>query len=91
MIPEELLVNLTESLEGDLFTDLLHKAIYATDASVYRKIPLAVAYPKHATDLKKLVVFASLHNISLIPRAAGTSLAGQCVGCLLYTSPSPRD
>ncbi len=80
MILEELLLDLSESLEGDLFTDSLHKAIYATDASVYRKIPLAVAYPKDVLDLKKLIRFANLHKITLIPRTAGTSLAGQCVG-----------
>ena len=54
--------------------------MYATDASVYRKIPLAVAMPKTIDDIKKLIVFADKNNTTLIPRAAGTSLAGQCVG-----------
>ena len=54
--------------------------MYATDASVYRKIPLAVAMPKTIDDIKKLIVFADKNNKTLIPRAAGTSLAGQCVG-----------
>ena len=71
---------LSEQLHGELFFDDLHKTIYATDASVYRKIPQAVAYPKTNDDLKKLIAFATDHEISLIPRAAGTSLAGQCVG-----------
>ncbi|MDN3666936.1 FAD-binding and (Fe-S)-binding domain-containing protein [Algibacter miyuki] len=71
---------LSNSLEGDLFNDVLHKTIYATDASVYRKMPLGVAYPKNNQDLKILVEFASKNKISLIPRTAGTSLAGQCVG-----------
>ncbi|MFC4722640.1 FAD-binding and (Fe-S)-binding domain-containing protein [Geojedonia litorea] len=71
---------LSADLEGDLFCDLLHKTIYATDASVYRKLPLGVAYPKTNEDLQKLINFATTHSISLIPRAAGTSLAGQCVG-----------
>ncbi|MBT8264741.1 MAG: FAD-binding oxidoreductase, partial [Muriicola sp.] len=56
------------------------KALYATDASVYRKTPLAVAFPKSEEDIRKLVLFADQHGIGLIPRAAGTSLAGQCVG-----------
>jgi len=49
-------------------------------ASVYRELPLAVAYPKTKDDLKKLINFATQNNSSLIPRTAGTSLAGQCVG-----------
>ncbi|MEP2935401.1 MAG: FAD-linked oxidase C-terminal domain-containing protein [Gilvibacter sp.] len=71
---------LEKSLEGSLFTDDLHKAMYATDASVYRMIPLAVCYPKTTEDLQLLVGFATAHKSSLIMRAAGTSLAGQCVG-----------
>ena len=80
MISKALFAGLSKKLDGDLKTDNLHKAIYATDASVYRKTPLAVAYPKHVDDIKQLIFFANIHNISLIPRAAGTSLAGQCVG-----------
>ena len=74
------LQKLAEKLAGELFYDDLHKSIYATDASVYRKIPLAVAFPKHIDDLKALIDFAQTNQITLIPRAAGTSLAGQCVG-----------
>jgi len=71
---------LSTQLVGELFFDDLHKSIYATDASVYRKIPLAVALPKNIADLKILINIAQEHKITLIPRAAGTSLAGQCVG-----------
>jgi len=74
------LQKLSEKLAGELFYDDLHKSIYATDASVYRKIPMAVAFPKHIDDLKTLIDFAQTNQITLIPRAAGTSLAGQCVG-----------
>ncbi len=65
---------------GEFFTDKLHTSLYATDASVYRKIPLAVAYPKNERGLKQLISFAEINSTSLIPRTAGTSLAGQCVG-----------
>ncbi|WP_144665489.1 FAD-binding and (Fe-S)-binding domain-containing protein [Dokdonia sp. Hel_I_53] len=74
------LLALQKILEGKLHYDTLHKVIYATDASVYRKIPLAVAYPKSVNDIKKLCHFARVNKTSLIPRTAGTSLAGQCVG-----------
>ena len=77
---KDLLKELTQQLTGELFFDDLHKSIYATDASVYRIIPLAVAYPKTKDDLKHLIAFATKNKITLIPRAAGTSLAGQCVG-----------
>ncbi len=75
-----MLKNLKTSLEGELKYDSLSKALYATDASVYRKTPLAVAYPKTTVDIQKLIQFAITHRIGLIPRTAGTSLAGQCVG-----------
>ena len=75
-----MLQNLSNSLSGELLFDDLHKSIYATDASVYRKTPLAVAFPKNVEDLKILIEFATKNHISLIPRTAGTSLAGQCVG-----------
>lgn len=71
---------LAEKLQGEFHFDKLHKSIYATDASVYRKLPLAVCFPLNKDDIKLLVQFATDHKISLVPRAAGTSLAGQCVG-----------
>jgi len=67
-------------LEGDLFTDISHRITHATDASVYREIPQAVARPKNAGDIRKLILFAKENRTSLIPRTAGTSLAGQVVG-----------
>ncbi|MDO5968639.1 FAD-linked oxidase C-terminal domain-containing protein [Flavivirga aquimarina] len=71
---------LREKLSGELYYDDLIKSIYATDASVYRILPLAVAYPKNKEDLKRLITFAKTNKTPLIPRTAGTSLAGQCVG-----------
>jgi FAD/FMN-containing dehydrogenase/Fe-S oxidoreductase len=74
------LKKLGQSLAGELHTDELLRRLYATDASVYRELPLAVAYPKHTEDIRQLILFARENHTSLIPRAAGTSLAGQCVG-----------
>ena len=74
------LAELSKELEGDLHYSQLMKTLYATDASVYRELPLAVALPKTKEDIKKLIRFAREHKTSLIPRTAGTSLAGQCVG-----------
>ncbi|MFX0556897.1 FAD-binding and (Fe-S)-binding domain-containing protein [Maribacter sp. CXY002] len=75
-----LLSGLDQELEGELHIDKLSKTLYATDASVYRKMPMAVAFPKSNGDIKRLIHFANEHKIGLIPRTAGTSLAGQCVG-----------
>ena len=71
---------LSNALEGDLFYDKMMKTLYATDASSYREMPLAVAIPKTKQDISLLIQFASTHQTSLIPRTAGTSLAGQVVG-----------
>ena len=72
--------SLSQSLDGTLLYDTLHKIIYATDASAYRIMPEAVALPKTTEDIVKLMHFAREHKISLTPRTAGTSLAGQTVG-----------
>ncbi|GAB3962403.1 FAD-binding and (Fe-S)-binding domain-containing protein [Spirosoma harenae] len=71
---------LANQLTGDLFVDSTHRTLYATDASAYREMPTAVAVPKTIDDLKVLIAYARQHKIPLIPRTAGTSLAGQVVG-----------
>ncbi len=76
---------LQSEFEGELYfknttTDKALKKVYSTDASVYQEEPLAVAIPKTVNDIKKLIKFANDEQITLIPRAAGTSLAGQVVG-----------
>src|ERR1700750_3448109 len=74
------LQQLAQQLEGDLYDDKTMRTLYATDASAYREMPLAVAVPKTVDDIKKLIAFARTEKTSLIPRTAGTSLAGQVVG-----------
>ncbi|MBL7743858.1 MAG: FAD-binding protein [Chitinophagaceae bacterium] len=76
---------LEQELEGELFYNntAYHRGrlrAYATDASVYQEEPLAVAFPKTERDICSLIDFARRHKVTLIPRAAGTSLAGQVVG-----------
>lgn len=74
------LTALENQLSGELRYDSLSKALYATDASVYRKLPIGVCFPKDKEDLKAIIAFANNTGVGLIPRTAGTSLAGQCVG-----------
>ena len=71
---------LKTSFEGEIRFDDTIRLIYATDASAYREKPLAVTYPKSKKDIKSLIRFAIENNTSIIPRTAGTSLAGQVVG-----------
>ncbi|MGZ9675910.1 FAD-binding and (Fe-S)-binding domain-containing protein [Flavobacterium sp. GNP001] len=74
------LEQLAQALDGTLVYDDLHKILYATDASAYRIFPLAVAFPKTEQDIARIITFAAKHQISITPRTAGTSLAGQTVG-----------
>lgn len=74
------LQSLADTLQGELFFDKTMRTLYATDASSYREMPLAVAIPKTKADIATLISFAAANNTSLIPRTAGTSLAGQVVG-----------
>lgn len=76
----EKLKKLAKELQGELFYDKTIRTLYATDASAYRELPLAVAIPQSENDIKRLIQFASAEGTSLIPRTAGTSLAGQVVG-----------
>jgi FAD/FMN-containing dehydrogenase/Fe-S oxidoreductase len=71
---------LQHTLQGELHTGTTMRTLYATDASAYREMPLAVAIPQSENDLKTLIQFARQHRVGLIPRTAGTSLAGQVVG-----------
>ena len=68
------------TLQGDFFYSTTMRTLYATDASVYKEYPLAVAYPKSRKDIQLLIEFARRQKTSLIPRTAGTSLGGQVVG-----------
>lgn len=63
-----------------LLTDPLHRIAYATDASAYREMPQGVAYPENETDIIDLINIARERKTHLIPRAGGTSIAGQVVG-----------
>ncbi len=71
---------LANTIDGDVFTGEAIRLMYATDASVYREVPVAVVRPRNKEDIIRLVNFAREQHTSLIPRGAGTSLAGQVVG-----------
>jgi len=71
---------LKDEIKGELRYDTITRTIYSTDASVYKEIPLCVTWPSGVDDIIKIIKFAANEKIPVIPRAAGTSLAGQVVG-----------
>ncbi|HLW07744.1 MAG TPA: FAD-binding and (Fe-S)-binding domain-containing protein [Marinilabiliaceae bacterium] len=71
---------LQDLLKGEVRTDTASRTLYATDASVYQERPMAIVLPRDATDISMIVDFAKRHKTPIIPRGAGTSLAGQVVG-----------
>ena len=83
------LQKLATQLQGELYDDTTIRTLYATDASAYREMPLAVAIPKTKDDIQTLIQFAKENKTNLIPRTAGTSLAGQVVGNGIIVDVSP--
>jgi FAD/FMN-containing dehydrogenase/Fe-S oxidoreductase len=74
------LLELNQNLKGEISGAETDRLLYSTDASIYQRQPLAVARPANRDDCWRILEFARQHQIALIPRAAGTSLAGQVVG-----------
>lgn len=75
-LDEQSLIQLAETLEGDLATDLQTRTIYSTAACIYKIMPLAVAYPKDVKDVITVVNFARKFNISVTARGGGSSRTG---------------
>ncbi|MGB4654832.1 MAG: FAD-binding and (Fe-S)-binding domain-containing protein [Bacteroidales bacterium] len=71
---------LKKSIKGDVAYSEADRIMYSTDASVYQEKPSLVVYPKSTSDIVNIVVWARKNKLSIIPRGAGTSLAGQVVG-----------
>ena len=60
-------IHLQTQISGEVFTDNTTRILYATDASAYKVMPLAVIYPKSEEDIQKLIEFANQEKLSLIP------------------------
>ncbi|NLA25125.1 MAG: FAD-binding oxidoreductase, partial [Bacteroidales bacterium] len=75
-----MLNTLRNKIKGKIYEDNINRILYSTDASAYREKPLAVIIPENKNDLIEIIKFVSENNLAIIPRAAGTSLAGQVVG-----------
>jgi FAD/FMN-containing dehydrogenase/Fe-S oxidoreductase len=69
---------LARALRGDVRFDEGHRALYATDASNYRQVPIGVVFPRDADDLVAGMAICREHDVAVLARGGGTSLAGQC-------------
>ncbi|HEU5351369.1 MAG TPA: FAD-linked oxidase C-terminal domain-containing protein [Terracidiphilus sp.] len=74
----QLEARLRSSLEGEVHFDLASRAMFAADASNYRQLPVGVVYPRHAADVEAALAACRAAGAAVLPRGAGTSLAGQC-------------
>lgn len=75
----EYLAELARLTDGDIRSDRFSRVLYSTDASIYQVTPFAIVLPRNAEQLHATVELAAKHNVPLLPRAAGSSLAGQTV------------
>jgi len=71
---------LRKRFSGDIRLDIASRILYSTDASIYQLEPLGVVFPKTQEDLHAAVELAAQYAIPILPRGAGTSLAGQAIG-----------
>ena len=79
-LPREFLYELHKHFSGEIRTDAASRILYSTDASIYQIEPMGVALPRTQEDLIAAVELAAKHRIPILPRGAGTSLAGQAIG-----------
>ena len=78
--PKQITDDLRNVFRGRLAFDPLTCGLYSTDASPFQVMPLGVAFPEDFEDLAVLVRYCSEHQIPLIPRGAGTGVAGESLG-----------
>src|SRR6478672_436323 len=75
---EILASELRRTIKGEVRFDDGSRALYATDASNYRQVPIGVVLPRDADDVVATVALARKHGAPILARGGGTSLAGQC-------------
>ncbi len=85
---KDFLNELRPRVAGDLRDDDYTRTLYSTDASLYQVMPHAVLIPRHADDMQAAIEGAGKHKIPLLPRAGGSSLAGQTVNTALVLDTS---
>jgi len=69
--------DLVKVVRGDVFSDVLHRVAYASDASIYRIVPVCVVAPRDAGDVVAVVKYAGAKGIPVVARGAGSGVAGE--------------
>ena len=80
--------DLASQIEGEVRFDVVSRALYSTDASVYQLEPLGVVVPRTREDVVRVVEIARRHHVSITARGGGTSQAGQAIGAGLQLDTS---
>ncbi|HKB87539.1 MAG TPA: FAD-binding oxidoreductase, partial [Ignavibacteriaceae bacterium] len=75
---DDLVGELKNKIKGEVRFDKGSRALYATDGSNYRQVPVGVVIPRDKDDVIETVKSCHKHQVPLLSRGAGTSLAGQC-------------
>ena len=73
------LAPLASLVDGDVRFDEYSRQLYATDASIFEVTPLCVVFPAHGRDVERVLAHCDEHDVPVLPRGGGTSLAGQAV------------
>ena len=71
---------LRKRVAGEVRFDDTSNSLYSTDASIYQINPIGIVLPRDADDVVAVVETAGSYGVPVLPRGAGTSLAGQTVG-----------
>ena len=75
--PEQIASDLSAIVNGDVYADILHRAAYSTDASIYRIVPQCVVVPRDAGDISAVLKYARAKKIPVVARGAGSGVAGE--------------
>ena len=79
-IPRKIAADLAGIVKGDVFADILHRAAFSRDSSIYQIIPLCVVAPRDSVDVVAVVKYAAANNVPVAARGAGSGLAGESLG-----------
>ncbi len=84
-VPEQIASDLVKAIRGDVFIDILHRAAFSTDASIYRIVPQCIVMPRDAADVAAIAKYDTAKRIPLAARGAGSGVAGEslCSGIVL--------
>ncbi len=78
--PQEIASDLTRLVKGEVYADIVHRAAYSIDASIYRIMPQCVVVPKGPEDVQAVMRYAAAESISVVARGAGSGVAGESLG-----------